>query len=114
MDTRSMWVVTAGYSTSIFVANSFEEAQKKYIKALNTPNDIIREKTGYCPGSFATENILGKHEAANRCYSPWVNSYDKLEYTLENLNNLMKQKEPLITFKSVHMDDMVLTSHLDG
>ena len=122
INTQSMWVVSAGYSTSIFVATSLEEAKNKYLKALNLPNDVIKEKPGYFPGCFANENILGKHEADHRCYSPWVKSnddysVDKLEYSLDNLNNLMEPGSygiPLITFKSVPIDDMVLTSHLDG
>ena len=122
INTQSMWVVSAGYSTSVFVASSLEEAKNKYLKALNLPNDVIKEKPGYFPGCFANENILGKHEADHRCYSPWVKSnddysVDKLEYSLDNLNNLMEPGPygiPLISFKSVPIDDMVLTSHLDG
>ena len=119
---QSIWAVLAGYSTTVLVATSLEEAQMKYLKALNLPNDVIKEKPGYFPGSYATENILGKHEADHRCYSPWVKSngdgsVDKLEYSLDNLNKLMEPAPyglPLISFKSVPMDDMVLTSHLDG
>jgi len=122
INTQSMWVVSAGYSTSVFVASSLEEAKNKYLKALNLPNDVIKAKPGYFPGSFATKNILGKHEEGHRCYSPWVKSngdysVDKLEYSLDNLNNLMEPGPygiPLISFKSVSIDDMVLTSHLDG
>ena len=47
INTQSMWVVSAGYSTSIFVATSLEEAKNKYLKALNLPNDVIKEKPGY-------------------------------------------------------------------
>ena len=119
---QSMWAVLAGYSITVLVATSLEEAQMKYLKALNLPNDVIKEKPGYFPGSFAEENILGKHEADHRCYSPWVKSngdgsVDKLEYSLDNLNKLMEPGPyglPLISFKSVSIDDMVLTSHLDG
>ena len=119
---QSIWAVLAGYSTTVLVATSLEEAQMKYLKALNLPNDVIKEKPGYFPGSYAEENILGKHEADHRCYSPWVKSngdgsVDKLEYSLDNLNKLMEPAPyglPLISFKSVPMDDMVLTSHLDG
>ena len=119
---QSMWAVLAGYSITVLVATSLEEAQMKYLKALNLPNDVIKEKPGYFPGSYAEENILGKHEADHRCYSPWVKSngdgsVDKLEYSLDNLNKLMEPAPyglPLISFKSVPMDDMVLTSHLDG
>jgi hypothetical protein len=119
---QSMWAVLAGYSITVLVATSLEEAQMKYLKALNLPNDVIKEKPGYFPGSYAEENILGKHEADHRCYSPWVKSngdgsVDKLEYSLDNLNKLMEPApygSPLISFKSVPMDDMVLTSHLDG
>ena len=119
---QSIWAVSAGNSTSVFVATSLKEAQMKYLKALNLPNDVIKGKPGYFPGSFAEENILGKHEADHRCYSPWVKSngdgsVDKLEYSLDNLNKLMEPAPyglPLISFKSVPMDDMVLTSHLDG
>ena len=119
---QSMWAVLAGYSITVLVATSLEEAQMKYLKALNLPNDVIKEKPGYFPGSYAEENILGKHEADHRCYSPWVKSngdgsVDKLEYSLDNLNKLMEPGPyglPLISFKSVSIDDMVLTSHLDG
>ena len=45
-NTQSMWAVSAGYSTSVFVATSLEEAQNKYLKALNLPNDVIKEKPG--------------------------------------------------------------------
>ena len=122
INTQSMWVVSAGYSTSVFVATSLEEAKNKYLKALNLPKDELIAKPGYFPGCFANENILGKHEADHRCYSPWVKSnddysVDKLEYSLDNLNNLMDPGQygiPLISFKSVPIDDMVLTSHLDG
>jgi hypothetical protein len=126
MDTNlSVWVVTSACSTSIFIAPSLEEAKKKFLEALLLPDKVIQSKPGYFPGSYASRNILGKHEHCS--FSPWNKAnYDsqgnylseiQLPYTMDNINLLIvpgDYGQVGISFKSVPLDEMILTSHLDG
>ena len=122
-DTDAIWVILAGNSHTMMVASSLSMAKDKYITALKLSNEELIKQAGYFPGSYATDNIMGKHEADRRSFSPWTMTnddftYTKLDYTHENLDKLMMvdpiYNYPLITFKMIPLDEMVFTSHLDG